>query len=291
MAFNQERFDKLIQKLEVFANKQPHLYKLHVAFLATLGYAYIFLVLAVTLTLLVGIIFLMLNAQSVNASSVKGVLFLLAIALVLVRSLWVSFPPPTGLPLQPKDVPNLYSLTNEISSKLQAPRFHHILLTNDFNAGVVQRPRLGLLGWQQNYLIVGLPLMLALPPEQFRAVLAHELGHLSGNHSRFSGWIYRQRETWYRIIKGLGQGGNEVSSLMFERFLTWYSPFFNAYSFVLARMDEYEADRCALELTGEQNAAEALINVEVKARFIERYFWSSIYKQVETEIEPPKMTY
>ncbi|MBE8964843.1 M48 family metalloprotease [Nostocales cyanobacterium LEGE 12452] len=291
MAFNQERFDRLIQKLEVFANKQPHLYKLHVAFLATLGYAYIFLVLAVTLGLLISIIFLMLNAQSVNASSVKGVIFLLAFALVLVRSLWVSFPPPTGLPLQPQDVPNLYSLTNEISSKLQAPRFHHILLTNDFNAAVVQRPRLGLLGWQQNYLIVGLPLMLALSPEQFRAVLAHELGHLSGNHSRFSGWIYRQRLTWYRIIKGLGQGGNEVSSLMFERFLTWYSPFFNAYSFVLARMDEYEADRCALELTGEQNAAETLINVEVKARFLERYFWSSIYKQVETEIEPPEMTY
>ncbi|MDZ7952518.1 M48 family metallopeptidase [Nostoc sp. DedQUE09] len=291
MTFNQERFDKLIQKLEVFANKQPRLYKLHVAFLATLGYAYIFLVIAVTLTLLVGIIFLMFEAHSFNASSLKGVVFLLAFALVLVRSLWVSFPPPTGLPLQPKDVPNLYSLTNEISSKLQAPRFHHILLTNDFNAAVVQRPRLGLLGWQQNYLIVGLPLMLALPPEQFRAVLAHELGHLSGNHSRFSGWIYRQRETWYRIIKGLRQGGNEVSSLIFERFLTWYSPFFNAYSFVLARMDEYEADRCAVELTGEKNAAETLINVEVKARFIERYFWSSIYKQVETEIEPPKMTY
>ena len=291
MTFNEERFDRLIQKLEAFANKQPHLYKLHVAFLATLGYAYIFLVLAVTLSLLLGIVFLMFNAQSIHASSVKGVLFLLAIALVLLRSLWVSFPPPTGLPLQPKDVPNLYSLTNEISSKLQAPRFHHILLTNDFNATVVQRPRLGLLGWQQNYLILGLPLMLALPPEQFRAVLAHELGHLSGNHSRFGAWIYRQRETWYRIIKGLRQGGNEVSSLIFDRFLTWYSPFFNAYSFVLARMDEYEADKCAVELTGKQNAAEALINLQVKARFIERYFWSSIYKQVETEIEPPKMTY
>ncbi|WP_392531914.1 M48 family metalloprotease [Nostoc sp. C117] len=291
MTFNQERFDRLIQKLEVFANKQPRLYKLHVAFLATLGYAYIFLVLAVTLTLLVGIVFLMLNAHSVNASSLKGVLFLLAFALVLVRSLWVSFPPPTGLPLQSKDVPNLYSVTNEISSKLKAPRFHHILLTNDFNAVVVQRPRFGLLGWQQNYLIVGLPLMLALPPEQFRAVLAHELGHLSGNYSRFGAWIYRQRLTWYRIVEGLGQGGNEVSSLIFDRFLTWYSPFFNAYSFVLARMDEYEADRCAVELTGEQNIAEALINFQVKARFLERYFWSSIYKQVETEIEPPKMTY
>ncbi|MDZ8133780.1 MAG: M48 family metallopeptidase [Nostoc sp. DedQUE04] len=291
MTFNQERFDKLIQKLEVFANKQPRLYKLHVAFLATLGYAYIFLVLGVTLTLLVGIIFLMLNAHSVNASSLKGVLFLLAFALVLARSLWVSFSPPTGLPLQSKDVPNLYSLINEISSKLKAPRFHHILLTNDFNAGVVQIPRLGLLGWQQNYLIVGLPLMLALPPEQFRAVLAHELGHLSGNHSRFSGWIYRQRATWYRIVTGFRQSGNEISWLIFERFLTWYTPFFYAYSFVLARMNEYEADRCAVDITGDQNAAKALISLEVKARFLERYFWSSIYKQVETEIEPPKMSY
>ncbi|MBN3927964.1 M48 family metallopeptidase [Nostoc sp. NMS4] len=291
MAFNQERFDRLIQKLEVFANKQPHLYKLHVAFLATLGYAYIFLVLAVTLTLLVGIVFTMLNAHSVNAFSLKGLVFLLVFALVLVRSLWVSFPALTGLPLQSKDVPNLYSLTNEISSKLQAPRFHHILLTNDFNAAVVQRPRLGLLGWQQNYLILGLPLMLALPPEQFRAVLAHELGHLSGNHSRFSGWIYRQRQTWYRLAKGLRQSGNEVSWLIFEWFLSWYIPFFNAYSFVLARMDEYEADRCAVELTGEQNTAKALINVEVKARFLEDYFWSSVYKQIQTEIEPPKMTY
>ncbi|MEH2264997.1 M48 family metalloprotease [Nostoc sp.] len=208
-----------------------------------------------------------------------------------MRSLWVSFPPPTGLPLQPKDVPNLYSLINEISSKLKAPRFHHILLTNDFNAGVVQIPRLGLLGWQQNYLIVGLPLMLALPPEQFRAVLAHELGHLSGNHSRFSGWIYRQRETWYRILKGLQQSGHDLSLLIFQLFLIWYIPFFNAYSFVLARMDEYEADRCAVDLTGEQNTAKALISLEVKSRFLERYFWSSIYKQIQTEIEPPKMTY
>ncbi|YAG11469.1 M48 family metalloprotease [Nostoc sp. DSM 114161] len=56
-------------------------------------------------------------------------------------------------------------------------------------------------------------------------------------------------------------------------------------------MNEYEADRCAADLTGEENTAETLINVEVKARFIERYFWSGIYKQVETEIEPPKMTY
>ncbi|AFY44484.1 M48 family metallopeptidase [Nostoc sp. PCC 7107] len=291
MAFDQQRFDRLIQRLEAFASQQPPIYRLHVAFLAVLGYAYILLIIAVTVALLVGIVWLMLNAKSFHTSALKAVIFLLAIAIILVRSLWVSFPPPTGLILRRKDVPSLFCLVDDISSKLQAPKFHHILLTTDFNASVVQRPRLGLFGWYQNYLIVGLPLMLALPPEQFRAVLAHEMGHISGNHSRFSAWIYRQRITWYRIEEGLGKGGNESSWFIFNRFLEWYIPFFYAYSFVLARLNEYEADRCAVEIAGVENSAKTLMNVKVKARFLENYFWSDIYQQVQTEVEPPKTSY
>lgn len=291
MTLNQEQFDILIQKLEIFARKQPSAYKLRVALLATLGYAYIFAILAATLALLAGIVWLMLNSRSFNAGVIKATIFLLAFGLILLRSLWVSFPAPTGLYVKRKDLPGLYAFVDELSSKLRAPRFHQILLMDDFNAGVIQRPRLGLLGWQQNYLIIGLPLMLALTTEQFRAVLAHELGHLSGNHSRFGGWIYRQRLTWYRIAEGLGEGGNETSWFIFKRFLKWYVPFFNAYSFVLARMDEYEADRCAVELTGAKNVAEALINAEIKARFLENSFFSNIYKQVETEIETPKLVF
>ena len=291
MIANQERFDALIHKLEIFANKQPRTYRLHVAFLATLGYAYIFLILAATLALSVGLVLLMLNSQRISSSAIKGSLFLLAFAFVLLRSLWVAFPPPDGLRLQVQDAPELYRVVNEIASQLKAPRFHHILLTDDFNAGVIQRPRLGLLGWYSNYLIVGLPLMLALSPAQFRAVIAHELGHLSGNHSRFGGWIYRQRYTWYRLIESLEQGGNQFSLLIFDWFLKLYVPFFNAYSFVLARRNEYEADKCAVDITGVQNTAEMLISVGVKSRFLQNNFWSDVYQQVQTEIEPPSKIY
>ncbi len=291
MSLNQEQFDILIQKLEVFACKQPGVYKLRLALLAALGYVYILAILAATLTLLVGIIWLMFSSRSFNAGAVKAIIFLLAFGLILLRSLWVSFPPPTGLYVKRKDLPGLYAFVDELSASLQAPRFHQILITEDFNAAVTQRPRLGLLGWQQNYLIIGLPLMLALTTQQFRAVLAHELGHLSGNHSRFGGWIYRQRLTWYRIAEGMGQGGNETSWLIFERFLKWYVPFFNAYAFVLARMNEYEADRCAAELAGAKNTAEALINADVKATFLENSFFSNIYKQVETEISAPSLVF
>ena len=47
MAMRQEQFDALVQRLENFARQQPGIYKLRVGLLAVLGYAYIFLVLAV----------------------------------------------------------------------------------------------------------------------------------------------------------------------------------------------------------------------------------------------------
>ena len=43
----------------------------------------------------------------------------------------------------------------------------------------LQLPRLGIFGWYRNYLIIGMPLMKSLTCEQFKAVLAHEFGHLA----------------------------------------------------------------------------------------------------------------
>jgi len=48
-------------------------------------------------------------------------------------------------------------------------------------------------------------------------------------------------------------------SEIFEVFFDWYAPYFGAYSFVLARAREYEADRCSVEVVGKANAARALV--------------------------------
>ncbi|HAX74761.1 MAG TPA: peptidase [Cyanobacteria bacterium UBA11372] len=291
MAMRQEQFDALVQRLENFARQQPGIYKLRVGLLAVLGYAYIFFVLAVLLAVVALVVLLVIYSHRINGLIIKLGVLALVPAVVVLRSLWVSFPPPAGLPLSRQQAPRLFALVNELTAKLQAPRFHHILLTEDFNAGVRQRPRLGVFGWYQNYLIVGLPLMQALSQSQFRAVLAHELGHLSGNHNRFNGWIYRIQTTYALMFERLHQSGHEGSSVLFDSFFNWYAPFFSAYSFVLRRMNEYEADRCAAELAGEKNAAEALINVEVKARFLESSFWPDVFKKVQHQIEPPATTY
>ncbi len=287
MAWTQERFETLVQRLEKFARQQPASYKVRVGLLAVLGYIYIFAVVAGLLAIFAAIAWFMIFSGRIHTAMIKLALLVLVPALIALRSLWVTFPPPTGLPLSREQAPQLFKLLDELTTKLQAPRFHHVLMTEEFNAAVVQVPRLGMLGWQQNYLLLGLPLLQALSLEQFRAVLAHELGHLSGNHSRFAGWIYRVRKAYDQLFERLQHSEQQGSWFLFERFFNWYAPFFSAYSFVLARNDEYEADRCAAELAGANHTAAALINVNLQARFLENAYWPKLYQQVEHQIEPP----
>jgi hypothetical protein len=189
----------------------------------------------------------------------------MALAAIVLRSMWIKFPEPEGKPIRRTDAPRLFDLVNQVRTATNGPEVHKLLLTGDLNAGIVQRPQLGMLGWQQNYLLIGLPLLHALLAARVSCSLAHEFGHLSGNHSRFAGWIYRLRQTWSQILQNIQHNRRRGAEVIFEKFFNWYAPYFSAYSFVLARVQEYEADRCALQLSGKQVAAQALIKMELKA--------------------------
>jgi Zn-dependent protease with chaperone function len=112
-----------------------------------------------------------------------------AFLLVMVRALWVHLQPPKGWMLTRADAPDLFQLLDRLRKELQTPPIHVVLVTPEFNAAVSEIPRLGLFGWHRNYLLLGLPLLQVLTREQFTAVLAHELGHLSHGHARSSNWI------------------------------------------------------------------------------------------------------
>ncbi|MFT4584050.1 MAG: Zn-dependent protease with chaperone function [Gammaproteobacteria bacterium] len=126
----------------------------------------------------------------------KKLIFLIVPAIwILTKSLWVKLEAPGGYRLAKKNCPQLFEEIDSLRRSLKALKIHEVILTADLNAAISQTPRLEVFGWQKNTLILGLELLLTLSPEQARAVVAHEFGHLSGNHSRFAGWIYRIRQT------------------------------------------------------------------------------------------------
>jgi Zn-dependent protease with chaperone function len=279
---NKERFDTLVRELEHDAITRPAGYKFKVFLLAILGNVYIGTILSIVLALfmvLVVSIFL-LNALLLKLAIIIG-FFLWKI----VKSMWVKVDPPQGTVIKPQQCPALFSMIHDLQQKLKTSRFHHVLITPDFNASVIQSPRLGLFGWQQNYLLIGLPLMKALTTEQFRAVLAHEFGHLSKGHGKIANWIYRQRLRWSRLLHSL-ESSESRGGFLFMPFLNSFVPFFNAYTFPLARANEYEADGVSAALTSTQTAAEALTSLDVIGSFLAERYWADIYKRADKEPQP-----
>src|SRR5262245_12315223 len=74
---------------------------------------------------------------------------------------------------------------------------------------------------------------------------------------------------------------------VFTRFLKWYVPLFGAYTFVLARAQEYEADRGAAAIVGSRQFADALISIAVSGAFLDSSFWPLFYRRANDEPEPP----
>ena len=282
MGREQFDFQKAAIKAERLAQSNIFLYKIQLLFYALLGYGVIFGVLISLFGLLGGMIGMAFMSTALFLLLIKKklILIILPTIWILLKSLWVRFKSPTGYRLTRQEFPLLFKEIDNLQKVLQSPKIHQVILTPELNAAIVQTPRLGILGWYKNSLILGLELLLILSPEQARAVLAHEFGHLSGNHSRFGRWIYRLRLTWYRIMQAFEQE-ETLGAKMMRRFFNWYAPRFAAYSFALARFNEYEADMISAELTSNDLTSHALVNTYVTGPYIEQHYWQEFFHQAD----------
>lgn len=291
------RFEQLIHRLEAVAARNPSAYRRRVAAVALLGFVILAAVLGMAVLMMAAMAGLLLllfkggGAVALVAFKLGKALLLLALPLWMLlktsfRMLLARFPEPQGLEITRADAPRLFERLDDMQRRMNGPAFHHVLLVDQLNAAVVQHPRLGLFGWNRHYLILGLPLLQTLSDDEALAVVAHEYGHLAGNHGRFGAFIYRLRGAWGQM-QSVAQGWDDWGSRLVARLFGWYAPWFNAYSFVMARANEYQADRSSAELVGAAAAARALQRVGVAARFEAQAFWPGIDRLARSQTEPP----
>ncbi len=286
MALTQAEFDALVARLTREADARPLWYKARVFLLAMLGYAYVFGILLVLIAIIAAVIYIVSTGRGLRLLS-DIALPLAVFAWFVSKSLWVKIDPPEGRELRKHEAPRLFAAIDDVTRTLRAPRADVVLVDDEYNAAVSQVPRLGVFGWHRNYLIIGLPLMQALPPDEWRGVLAHEFSHLSRAHARFGNWIYRVRKTWYQLMERLDNERQGGGAWMFKRFFHRYAPYFGAYSFVLARRDEYEADKLAATVVGPEAMARGFIIGGVRSRLLSRKFWPDVDREVLTTPAPP----
>jgi Zn-dependent protease with chaperone function len=283
-----DQYVSLIQRLEKFAAERRGAYHFRILLLIVLGYAY-FVGLIVLFALpipLVGILIFLAPEAVLRIlfytvklwwAVIPGLGLYFGFIGSAIRSITAKVPDPPGRDLLPGEAPKLYEFVENTCDTLKAARPARIIVNDEFNAAVAAMPRFGIFG-RKILLIIGLPLMKAISPEQLKAALAHEIGHISGRHGVFTKWAYQMREAWGRLIDSQEAANHKFASL-YRGFVNWFFPYFTAYSFVLMREHEKDADQDAVRLTAVESLGEALILLETKGRHIDEVFWREIHEE------------
>jgi Zn-dependent protease with chaperone function len=292
-----DQYVSLIQSLESYAATNRKAYEYKVLGLAMLGYGYfvglILVFLAVPVA--IGLLLLWAPGQLLRVAFLLGKVLWIFVPLVAaffgflggaIKAMFAKVPAPEGRSLSRAEAPALFDFIETTCKTLKAKLPETILVTDEFNAAVATLPRFGMFG-RQVYMLLGLPLMQALSPEQFKAVLAHEIGHISEKHGAFAKWAYQLREAWGRFIESQEVHEHKFAAL-YEKFVNWFFPYFTAYSFVLMREHEKDADRYSVQIVGAKPAGEALIALETQTARLNEVFWSKVHEENVAQPSAPK---
>jgi hypothetical protein len=289
-----EEFGWLISRLEAEAANKPAAFRAKVLLISCAAYIVLFIALALYAAFVVmGWIYI--AERGVGLYKIYFALATLAALPVfygVFKTLLTPLDPPSGRKITRTEAPVLFDLLDKMRRKLGGPPIHHVLVDQEYNAAICQLPRWGLAGPVTNYLVLGLPYMLGAQTSEIISVIAHEYGHLCGAHGKLHAWIYRQRNTLDAVYKNVGSSDNDspwhaAVAWLLDRFM----PYHAAYTFVLARQDEYDADRSASNLTGSAASANALVRSTLQGEWYRASFWPALYRQSETRDSPAFMPY
>jgi Zn-dependent protease with chaperone function len=201
-----------------------------------------------------------------------------------LRALWFAWPPPQGIEVTPTFGGPLYDAVQQIAQRVGAPRVHRILVTRTNNASAARIARIGVF-WHANTLLLGYPMLATLSVDQMRAVIAHELGHLTHAHGRVSTWVCRTQLSWTRLMNVLERHQSVPAHVYF--LFRFYVPRLRAHAAAVSRQQELIADRLAADIAGPERAAEALVATAIGEYVFDEVFWPEIDERVQDDPAPP----
>ena len=240
--------------------------------LITLGYAYIVFVMIVLA--IAGVLIVRAAPGLIRFVVQFGIVYVL----LLIEAIWVRAPHPRGHKVSRAVSPRLIGEIETIAKRLDAPMPGTVLLTAEFNAAAAELPRFGIFGAPKRYLLLGLPLIDALSLPELRAVIAHELAHLSRRHGRLGLLAARVSISWQALAVHITTGRRYVSWL-FLPFFRWYLPKLQGAVDKLSRVHEHESDELSGEVATPAVAGLALLRIAVQTRRLRRILFPSVLRE------------
>ena len=195
---DRDEYEGLIRQLEAEAEHSPAGFRNKVLLISSAAYIALALMLLVTLL----VIYLGISTASGRGHTRQLIftglfaLSMIPVYFVVLRMFFMRLEAPAGRELTRAEAPKLFEVLDKMRKKLKGPPIQRVVIDGEFNAAISQIPRFGLFGGHRNHLILGLPYLFGVTPKEMLATVAHEYGHLCGNHGKLGSWVYRQRRTF-----------------------------------------------------------------------------------------------
>lgn len=284
MAKGTAEMHQLMARYEREFEADPFRFKIKALGLILLGYVFLLFALLFNLALL-GLLIYGQMTWGYHWGLIVGYLALGLLLIATVRSLFVRLPPPVGLTIEREQFPYLYDMIDSLRKPMRLRRKRiQLILDWEYNAFASTRPLFGLFGPSQYYVGVGLPLIASLNGEHLKAILAHELAHLSRKHTLFTGKLIRVSVVWEVLVARLNQ--RSLLSLPYRAFANWYLQYLNAARVAMRKPQEFEADRLALRAVDKEVMARALLRCALRSRIVVADYWDFLWAKSATVEDP-----
>jgi len=287
----QSRLVRLFERIELLVTKFHRSYLVLVCLFALIGYAFVLLFPAI-------VVFSISNINEILISEVKIVwLELFTWVFVLLFSAQTSYHlaitkpvPAVGFTMPESKIPKVYSLVKKLQTHYKRPVIHKIIITANYEMDIVKTPKWMLPVWSSNTLIIGLPLLICMSPEQFEHMMARKIGQFSKQTNPLTNWLYQLTGIWkqYSYIYGKQK---YIESKLLSAFYTAYAAVYERVSVFAARIDELNADRYAMELYVHDDIRE-MISADAMSRwYLQKRFWPAIEKIANDKTKEPLAPY
>ncbi|MEM8822839.1 MAG: M48 family metallopeptidase [Pseudomonadota bacterium] len=208
-------------------------------------------ILVVPPTLVAGALLLAVAAwPSIPATIMAALLALMGLFL------WPWRPKLPGGLLRAEDIPETFAQLDALSDAMDAPRITALRIEEDANASVAQYRG-------EIVLSIGALLWRAATPEERRAVLAHEIGHLINGDPKRGGVVWRARQMlgrWHSLVVPEGSGGESLASEVVQVPLTLAIEMLDATLTRLIYAESQRAEYLADALGARAASSEAMVS-------------------------------
>ena len=285
-----------LKRMDALADSSPGLYYALCWLLAAFGYASLLLFPVLTLAAPAFLAYIALTTD-ISAWQLTHWLLAAAVFALGLAAGWLSLTLfrtrlelPHGRELERDDFRVLLDRIGELVTSYRSPPIEHVRLTARFEIDIQRTASNGFPSRFTHTLLIGLPVMSCMSPLHLKLLLARQIGYLAATRGNYRPRLIYLRRVWQSYADYYARDWR-AEHIPFRLLFCWFNPLFEVTTRAAVRLSQFDKDRCMLDITTAQNAAEAIAVFAVKKHYLQHEFWPALNNMAFTRAKPAWLPY